>query len=414
MSWWQWSKTADNNGTADPTIDFAEGQSPSSVNDSARALMARAAEYRDDTSGLLATGGTSAAFTLTTNQGLQAVPQNGQLIAFTPHVANAAAATLAADGGTAYHLQSPAGTNIPAGVIVAGTPYAATFNLASSAWVLFGVTAAAIQASLPGQCYLAYSSATQIVLIPRGGSNLTINGVVYQVPSGGLARANTNVYVNSVPGQNLGASGTYNVYGFVNSGSIELDFRIGGGSNHMRDTTAGNVGIEVLDSSGSGTPDSRYTYLGKISTNASSQFQPQGNGVISWYNRTGIRLIGVSLSGVTTTGTNVEFGSSARVPFLTFGDDTVRLESSGLHCSNNTAGESAILSTALDGSGGTIGFADQNYSSSANKEFSLYSFLDQAVAEGTHYNTVLGSTSNPGGVITASFSTVVATVGLRG
>lgn len=40
MSLWQWSTTAANNATADPSINWAEGQAPSTVNDSARAMMA--------------------------------------------------------------------------------------------------------------------------------------------------------------------------------------------------------------------------------------------------------------------------------------------------------------------------------------------------------------------------------------
>ena len=43
MALWQWSTTAANNANADPTIDWAEGQPPSTVNDSARAMMAAVA-----------------------------------------------------------------------------------------------------------------------------------------------------------------------------------------------------------------------------------------------------------------------------------------------------------------------------------------------------------------------------------
>ncbi len=141
MAWWNWSKTAASNASADATINWAEGQPPASVNDSARAMMARLAEYRDDTSGLLATGGTSTAYTLTTNQGLASTPTDGQLIAFTPHTGNGSAATLAADGGGAFPLQSAATVALAAASIVQGTPYAAKFNASASAWVMFGLYA---------------------------------------------------------------------------------------------------------------------------------------------------------------------------------------------------------------------------------------------------------------------------------
>src|SRR3990167_9448888 len=62
-----WSMTAASNSTADDSINWAESQAPSSVNDSARAMMARIAEWYADTSGNLVLGGTSTAYTLTTN-----------------------------------------------------------------------------------------------------------------------------------------------------------------------------------------------------------------------------------------------------------------------------------------------------------------------------------------------------------
>lgn len=132
----QWSKTASANATADPSINWAEGMAPSAVNDSARAMMARLAECRDDLSGVLQTAGGAVAFTVTTNQGLNAVPVDGQSIAIRLNVTNGAAPTLAADGGTAYAIQTAPGVAVGAGVLVAGTPYRVTFNLASTAWVL--------------------------------------------------------------------------------------------------------------------------------------------------------------------------------------------------------------------------------------------------------------------------------------
>src|SRR4051812_29663251 len=99
MAWWSWSKTADNNQTADNTINWQEGQLPSTVNNSARSMMARAAEWRDDISGTLTTGGTSSAYTITSNQVFDTLAHmNGALICFVPHVTNAADATLNADG----------------------------------------------------------------------------------------------------------------------------------------------------------------------------------------------------------------------------------------------------------------------------------------------------------------------------
>lgn len=132
-----WSQTAASNATADSTVNWAEGQAPSSVNDSARAMMASVAKWRDDISGLQVTGGTTSAFTVNSNQGIATTPTNGQLIAFTMNATNAASATLAVDGGTAYPLQSVASVAISAGVMLSGNPYAVKFSSALGSWVLF-------------------------------------------------------------------------------------------------------------------------------------------------------------------------------------------------------------------------------------------------------------------------------------
>jgi microcystin-dependent protein len=135
MALWQWSKTPTSNGTSDPTMNWSEGIAPSIVDDNVRAEMARIAEYRDDISGSLTTGGTSTAYTLTTNQVLATpTPTTGQLIALVPNATNGASATLSCDGGSAYPIQTSPGIGIGAGVLVQGTPYTMTFN--GSAWMV--------------------------------------------------------------------------------------------------------------------------------------------------------------------------------------------------------------------------------------------------------------------------------------
>lgn len=129
-----WSKTATANSTADTSINWSEGQSPSTVNDSARAMMAATASYRDDASGSLTLAGLATAYTVTTNQGLAATPVTGQLLAFVPNLTNGIAPTLTCDGGSAFPIQSAAGVAVAAATLVAGSPYTAMFN--GTAWLL--------------------------------------------------------------------------------------------------------------------------------------------------------------------------------------------------------------------------------------------------------------------------------------
>lgn len=142
-AFWQWSRTASNNATADPTINWSEGQSPSSVNDSARAMMARAADYRDDISGLLRSTGTSSAYVITTNQGGANTGSGGSayvdgfMFSFSPHIANAITPTMSVDGGTpkALVLNSATAT-LPAATIIPGSQYRVYWRAGGDVWVL--------------------------------------------------------------------------------------------------------------------------------------------------------------------------------------------------------------------------------------------------------------------------------------
>jgi microcystin-dependent protein len=141
MSFWKWSRTASSNATADTSINWVEGQAPSTVNDSARAMMAAAAKFRDDISGAITTGGSSTAYTVTSYQAFDTLANmNGAMIAFTPHTTSGATVTLNVDGLGAKPLRfSPSGVELPAGTLVQGTPYVATYFNATAEWILQGL-----------------------------------------------------------------------------------------------------------------------------------------------------------------------------------------------------------------------------------------------------------------------------------
>ncbi len=82
MTLYKWSQTASADATADSSINWAEGQAPSSVNDSARAMMAATAKYRDDIAGAIVTTGTGTSYTISSYQGFDTLAHlNGQMIA---------------------------------------------------------------------------------------------------------------------------------------------------------------------------------------------------------------------------------------------------------------------------------------------------------------------------------------------
>jgi len=164
---WNWSTTAGSNATADPSINWSEGMSPSSVNDSARAMMAAIAAWRNDISAVNTSGGTAAAYTVTTSEGVNTTPADGQMLSFVAHATNTANATLQADGGTAYSIKLN-GAAIGAGVIVSGTPYRVSFK--SSAWNLEAGYGNPYNIPLGGYLETSVSSAPNSNFVAADGS----------------------------------------------------------------------------------------------------------------------------------------------------------------------------------------------------------------------------------------------------
>lgn len=137
MTLYKWSRTAASNATADGTVNYAEGQAPSSLNDSARAAMAAVAKYRDDVAGAITTGGTSTAYTVTSYQVFNTLANmNGHVVAFVPHATNGATVTLNVDGLGAKPLRSAPSTELVAGTLVQGTPYTCTYNSSDAVFYL--------------------------------------------------------------------------------------------------------------------------------------------------------------------------------------------------------------------------------------------------------------------------------------
>lgn len=234
-------------------------------------------------------------------------------------------------------------------------------------------------------CYLEYVSATEISLLPKGGDTIIINGSLYSLPSGGLNSSPTGVSVNGVGGQNLAASTVYDLFVEIVLGALTFDFW--STSGHITDTSAGNIGVEVRNNSG--TPDSSRSYVGKIATNAASHFQAQGIGVLSWFNRKQIGLsgAGVTISGI-TSGTPVELSSTGRVSFLAFADNAISATINGF-MGNTTTGDPVQATILLDGLTWT-GSSYSQLSASSGERSNLAVSNTANVLEGQHYVTPAG------------------------
>lgn len=181
---WQWSTTAATNAGADPSINWAEGMSPSSVNDSARAMMAAIAAWRNDISAVNTTGGTSEAYTLTTSEGVTTTPSNGQMIAFVAHTTNLDGATLRVDGGNTYPLYLNNDV-VPAASMLTNTPYRASFNTGLSAWLLEGSFGNPFNVPLGGVVFTTFATAPNSNFVAAAGQCIsTTTYAVYWVAQG--------------------------------------------------------------------------------------------------------------------------------------------------------------------------------------------------------------------------------------
>jgi hypothetical protein len=139
MTLWSWNKLAGSNDSADATINWSEGQVPSTVNNSARAMMAATAKWRDDVNGLT-TGGSTTAYTVTSNQVYTSltVMDGAQLTIVINATNTTTTPTLNVDGLGAKSLRFFPGQNPPIGSFLASTPYRIRYSNSASEWVVVG------------------------------------------------------------------------------------------------------------------------------------------------------------------------------------------------------------------------------------------------------------------------------------
>lgn len=170
MSLWKWSRNPASNNTADPSVNWVEGQPPSSVNDSARGMMAATAKYRDDIAGATATAGGPNAYTLSTFQGFDTLAHlHGSMLAFTINVTNAAGVTLSVDSLGARPVRSAPGVELLAGVLIAGTPYICTYNNTAGEFLLSGFYGNPYNVPIAGSLsYFGATSPNSSFILPFG------------------------------------------------------------------------------------------------------------------------------------------------------------------------------------------------------------------------------------------------------
>ncbi len=242
-----WSQTPANNATSDSNINFAEGQAPSSVNDSARSLMASVARWRDDNNGTLVTSGTSSALTLVTNQVEGALTSGFTVdVVFGTNVSSAA--TLAVDGLTATPLQLYNGASLLGGEFKAGSRWCFTYTTTGTGqWIARPTPAfTTITAALAGD--VACNNIATFFAGPRVAQGAPgvwyVSGTVTCLDTVGAAQfqaeitdGSTNDILYTAVGGTLSAGSptSISVSGVITTSSTANDLRIA-----VRDVTSTN------------------------------------------------------------------------------------------------------------------------------------------------------------------------------
>lgn len=144
------STDASSNDTAAAPILWQEGQPANTINNSARAMMAALACWRDDNTGaLVAVRSSGDVYALTSNQtitaGSASVPgtaARGHTLAFTVDAANQGPATLSPDGCPAKPIRRPLGAELAPGDLSPGAVYRVAFVPSLGAYIVLSPTLA--------------------------------------------------------------------------------------------------------------------------------------------------------------------------------------------------------------------------------------------------------------------------------
>ncbi len=256
-----WSGTAATNATADTNVNWAEGMAPSAVNDSARAMMASVAKWRDDNNGTLITSGTTSALTLVTNQ-VEGSLVNGYTVCFQFGTGVAAGATLAVDGLTATPLQLYPGHNLLGNEFSAGSNACWTYSTSGTGqWIW--------------KCQPAFTTLTNSL-----GSNVALTSTSVYADGPSVAQGSSgvwyatgtavfggsaveNVYAKLWDGTTVIASGSQTVVNASSQVSISLSGILvsPAGNIKISAVTQGTAGSSMLFNASGGSKDSTVTVV---------------------------------------------------------------------------------------------------------------------------------------------------------
>ncbi len=132
-----WSTTASSNGNASSAINFQEGQAPSTLNDSNRALMAEVRAWTLGLGGAVTHGGSADAYTVTNvAAGVWSAYADGDMITICPAATNTGASTVNVDGLGTKAIRTADGGALVAGDLVLGGLYLLAYEATAGYFIV--------------------------------------------------------------------------------------------------------------------------------------------------------------------------------------------------------------------------------------------------------------------------------------
>lgn len=159
----EWSRIAANNANADSNINWAEGQPPSTVNNSARVMMQRIKELLDDLGGVASAAGTANSISVTAPTPFSALG-NGLRVTFRATNNNSAATSLnvnALGSKPVVKFTTSGETALSGGEVKLGCIYEVVYstllNGGAGAWLLLNPTPLAAAVEVPPGAVSAFA-----------------------------------------------------------------------------------------------------------------------------------------------------------------------------------------------------------------------------------------------------------------
>lgn len=230
---YNWSTDPANNGTADGAL-WPEGQLPSTVNNSARDNMAAIAQWRDDTSGKLATSLGPNALTLTLATTTLSALAVGMTFTFQVPTTNTGAVTLSVNGLPAKAVRRDGGIALTGGELVVGGVYRVTY-VADDTFRLHNIASA----------FVAPQYVTKAGDVMTG--TLSVRSSVSQYNAGVVSRQSTQGHASFEFGH-TNTAGYGSVLGCQNNtGNPYLAFNAGPGTSVINTfRTLGVAGVVLM------------------------------------------------------------------------------------------------------------------------------------------------------------------------